>query len=381
MRQGGQQTRDATWMREAVSLARRGEGYTRPNPPVGAVIVRGDALIARGYHARAGGPHAEISAIRKAGPLARGSTLYVTLEPCSSKGRTGPCTEAIVAAGISRVVVGSRDPNPQHKGRGLRRLRQAGIEVVSGTERATTDPLVRPFQKWVTTGRSFVTLKLAITWDGRIADRNGRSKWITGTAARARVQRLRRQADVIMVGVDTVIADDPLLTSRDRTSQPLRRLVLDSHGRMPLGARMLHDGQEGQTIVATTAACPLSRRAKLRETGATVWVLPTLGGRVSLKALVRKLGGDGMLHVLCEGGGRLAGTLIKADCVDELRLFVAPRVLGRSGVSAVEASGWTLSAAPAFEFVEAEKLGDDLSVVAIPRRRAARAGDARRRKG
>ena len=353
-------------MREALRLARRGEGLTRPNPPVGAVVVRGDRCVGRGTHLRAGAAHAEIKALRAAGSAARGSTLVVTLEPCSTTGRTGPCTDAVLAAGIRRVVVASRDPNPAHAGRGLRILRRAGLEVVSGVLRREGDALIAPFRTWILHGRSFVTLKLGVTLDGRIADAGGRSQWITGAAARREVQRLRRRADAVLIGTRTALRDNPKLTVRRSVRHSPARVVLDARGRLPLSAAVLNDDLASRTIVVVGRDCPERRQRAYTRRGATVWVLPGRTTSLSVKRLVHRLGRAGFLHVLCEGGGELAASLMRARCVDAYRFFVAPAVLGGGGVPAVGGRGWRLADAPRLRFTEVTRIGEDLMIGAEP---------------
>ncbi len=363
------------WMRMALGLAQRGEGQTRPNPPVGAVVVRNDRVVGAGWHRRAGGPHAEVFALRQAGPLARGATLYVTLEPCSTQGRTPPCTDLILASGVREVVVGVRDPNPAHAGRGLRLLRRAGVAVTAGVERTVAAALIAPFAAWVRTGRPRLTLKLAVTLDGRIADASGASRWITGARARARVQALRRASDVVVVGAGTVVADDPSLLCR-RGGSALRRLVVDATGQVPVTARLFTDGRAGRTIVATTARCPAGRRAAYARLGAAVWVLPeTESGRVALPALCARMGQEGFLHALCEGGAALAGALVADGLVDEYLFFVAPALLGAGGARPALADvAWPLSEMPRLAFAGIEAVGDDALLRAVPR--AAKGGGA-----
>ena len=233
---------DERWMRRALALARRGEGCTRPNPPVGAVVVVRNRLVGQGYHQIAGGPHAEVHALRKAGRHSAGATLYVTLEPCSTQGRTPPCTDAIIAAGVRRVVVAVRDPNPRHAGRGLIVLRRKGIEIHEGVVADQATELLRPFAKWIQHKTPYVTLKLAMTLDGRIADAQGRSQWITGPAMRGAVHALRRRVDAILVGRETAAIDDPNLLPRPARGRQPFRVVVDSRGRLPPNLRMLHDG-------------------------------------------------------------------------------------------------------------------------------------------
>ncbi len=357
---------DARWMAEALALARRGVGRTRPNPPVGAVVVRRGRCVGRGWHRRAGGAHAEVAALRQAGAAARGATLYVTLEPCCTHGRTPPCTEAIRAAGIARVVVAVRDPNPCHAGRGLRLLRRAGIEVRCGVCGAEGRDLVRAFDCRVRRGRVWVTLKMAATLDGRLADAQGASRWLTGAPARARVDRWRREADAVLVGSGTVRADDPFLLPRTRDAGTTWRVVAAGPGGLPRDARVLRDAHAARTIVAAVAPAAAARRSWARN-GACVWDLPGgPDGRVRLDALLERLAAFGLLHVLCEGGGTLAAALLRAGLADELLWFTAPLVLGADAVPAVRGGGWTLAAAPRWQIIEHERLGADLVLRARP---------------
>ena len=356
------------WMLEALELARQGEGLTRPNPPVGAVIVKGGRKIGEGYHRRSGGLHAEVAAIRHAQEPVEGADIYVTLEPCSTLGRTPPCTDAIIEAGIKRTIVSVEDPNPHHAGRGLEILRRAKIEVELGLCSEEAMRIKEPFAKWILTARPWVTLKLGMSADARIADSRGRSKWITSAASRARVQELRRKSDAIMVGADTALADDPALTPRPAYGREPYRVVLDSRGRLPASLRIFRDGAVDRTIVATTAASPADWRRKIELAGAQVWVLPSRGGRVSLKTLMKKLGEIGLLHVLCEGGGELAAALAEQGLIDEYRLFSAPCLLGGAGRPAF-GGGWPLSNKPELEYLEYEELEGDLLIRARPRPR------------
>ena len=352
---------DAKFMREALCLAKRGEGLTRPNPPVGAVVVKNGRTIGRGWHRKAGGPHAEIYALRQAGVKARGATLYVTLEPCSTTGRTAPCTGAILEAGIRRVVFALKDPNPRHAGRATTLLRRAGLEVLTGVEQEAAGELLQPFTQWITTGHPWLTLKLAQTLDGRIADATGTSRWISSPAARTRVQDLRRRSDGILVGAGTVLADNPSLLPRPSRGRRPWRIVVDSRGRCPLGSRIYSDEVANRTILATTRRCSQKHRLALEGRGVSVWILPaTHRGRVDLRALSTRLGRAGMLRVLCEGGGELAGEWLRLNRVYELILFVAPKILGGAGVSGVAGSGWRLAAAPIWRWSILQRVGDDL---------------------
>ena len=351
------QTNDEKWMQRALMLARCGEGLTRPNPPVGAVLVKRGKKIGEGFHRIAGGPHAEVVALLDAGRQACGATLYVTLEPCSTWGRTPPCTEAILAAGIVRVVIGVTDPNPKHAGCGLDLLRRKGVEVIAGVYRAEAGELIAPFAKHQLTGRSFVTLKLAQTLDGRIADSRGSSRWITSAVARERVQALRRRADIIMVGGETVRADDPSLLPRPSEERCPLRVVVTASGDLPPRSQVLCDPFAACTLIATTPTG--ARRLKKIKTEASIWAPPACGGKVDLPMLLQKLGERGCLHVLCEGGGQLAAELLHAKLVDELQLFIAPKILGGDARPSF-GGGWLLAAAPHFEIRNVERIGPDV---------------------
>lgn len=353
------------WMARALALARRGEGLTRPNPPVGAVVVHGQRLLGQGWHHRAGGPHAEALAIQEAGTHARNATLYVTLEPCSTRGRTPPCTHTIIQSGIRRVVLAARDPNPKHNGRGIAILRKAGIEVLEGIGAPEARQLIAPFKQWIIAQRPYLTLKLAMSLDGKIADERGRSRWITGPAARKQVQAWRRRADAILVGARTVLADDPSLLPTPKGGRRPWRVIVDTHGTLASSANIFTDGHATQTIIATTRRCPARRQAAWRSTGAQVWVLPGARGRVSLAALMQKLGHLGILHILCEGGGELAASLIRAGLVNEFRFFVAPCIIGgRKAPGAVGGIGWALLAAPKLVVTECRRIGKDILIAA-----------------
>ena len=333
---------DSGFMREALTLALEAWGMTNPNPMVGAVVVRGGKVIGRGYHHESGLPHAEIEAlndVRRNGFDPAGAELYVTLEPCSTHGRTGACTEAIVKAGIRRVVVGALDPNPAHAGRGIEILRSAGVEVGTGVLEAECAALNRSFFKWITTGRPFVTLKLATTLDGRIATMSGDSKWVTGEAARSRVQKLRRLADAVMVGGGTWRADKPSLTVRDTENwpcQPLRVIVSKSLTRDEV-AEFYPDGR---------------------------FEVVALPDKAAWDGFLTGLGGRGMVNVLVEGGGELAASALAAKAVDYVEFHVAPKILGgRESRPAVGgASPEFLAAALELKNVRVERLGEDVMI-------------------
>ncbi|MCS6948854.1 MAG: bifunctional diaminohydroxyphosphoribosylaminopyrimidine deaminase/5-amino-6-(5-phosphoribosylamino)uracil reductase RibD [Armatimonadota bacterium] len=355
-------------MRRALALAKR--GFTAPNPMVGAVLVKDGRIVGEGYHRRAGMPHAEVEALRRAGEQARGATLYVTLEPCSHWGRTPPCADAIIEAGVRCVYAAMQDPNPLVAGRGFARLREAGIEVQVGTLEAQARQLNEIFVKYHTTGMPFVTAKAAMSLDGKIATHTGDSKWITDEPARRVVHRLRARHDAVMVGVGTVLRDDPLLTVRlPRLKHPLRRLrvVVDSRLRCLEEAQVLRV-EEAPTLIATTEAAPLDKAARLRERGVEVVVLPAGEGGVDLCALMRTLAERGVTGVLCEGGGTLLASLFAQRLVDKVVFFYAPRILGgREAPTAVEGAGFScVEESLRLDRVYWRRIGRDLMVQAYP---------------
>ncbi|MCL1920060.1 MAG: bifunctional diaminohydroxyphosphoribosylaminopyrimidine deaminase/5-amino-6-(5-phosphoribosylamino)uracil reductase RibD [Kiritimatiellaeota bacterium] len=347
--------KETRWLRRALTLARKAEGRTRPNPPVGAVVVKRGRVIGEGFHARAGQPHAEVEALDACRASPRGATLYVTLEPCSTTGRTPPCTERIIRDGITRVVVGCPDPNPRHAGAGLAALAAAGIAVseCNGVCRAQAEELIAPFAKHVTTGLPFVTLKLALTLDGRTADRTGTSKWITGEKARAEVQRMRRRADAVMVGAGTVCADNPSLLCRLPGCDTQMRVIVDASGRTPPDAQVYTDRAATRTVIATTRAAAARNGKAWAQNGAQVWTFtPDRAGRIPLRQLMKRLGGEGLLHVLCEGGAQLADALHNAGLVDDYSFFYAPAILGDN----------LLPGLPRLRLRDTRRIGDDLLV-------------------
>ena len=362
-------TPDQILMREALRLAAKGRGQTSPNPMVGAVIANGGRIIGRGYHHRAGGPHAEVIALKQAGGRAQGSTLYVNLEPCCHQGRTPPCTEAIIPAGVGRVVTAIIDPNPLVNGKGIRKLRRAGIQVEVGLLEEKAKRLNESYLKFITTGKPFVTLKLALSLDGKIATQTGgsrsvESRWISGQEARAYVHRLRQQCDAVMVGIGTVLADDPELTARSPSGKkkvPVR-IVVDSRGRLPLKARILNppDG----TIVATTHQATKAKVENLEKTGATVLILPEQAGKVNLSALMTELGKRQITNLLIEGGGELAAGALEAGIVDKIVFIIAPKIIGgQKAPTAVEGKGISrLTDAWQLREVRVGRLGQDIKV-------------------
>ncbi|WP_049823078.1 bifunctional diaminohydroxyphosphoribosylaminopyrimidine deaminase/5-amino-6-(5-phosphoribosylamino)uracil reductase RibD [Thermobaculum terrenum] len=358
-------------MRRALELAESALGRTWPNPAVGAVVVRDGLVIGKGATQPPGGPHAEVVALAEAGEAARGAILYVTLEPCSHWGRTPPCTEAIIRAGVREVHAATLDPNPKVHGRGVAQLREAGIEVHLGLCEREATRINEGFFKRVRTGLPFVTLKYAMTLDGRIATRTGSSKWITGEEARTCAHRLRDRADAIMVGVGTVLADDPLLTTRlppelcgyGGPHHPLR-VVVDSRGRTPARAAMLRRDTPGRTLVACTTLAPEDRRLAWQDAGAEVAVFAPEDGRVPLEALLRYLGDTGVNTALVEGGGTLHGALLDVGLADKIVAFVAPKLIGGEGAPAPVGGRGVADMASALELadVRVTQVGRDLLI-------------------
>ena len=326
-------------MAQALMLAARGVGTTSPNPPVGAVVVRNGRVIGAGYHQRAGGPHAEVLALRRAGTRARGATLYVTLEPCCHLDkRTPPCAPLILKSGITRIVVATADPNPKVRGRGIAALRRAGVKVDVGVGRSEAESLIEPYRTRIRTGYPFVTLKVAATLDGKIATAQRESRWITGLAARRVVRRLRTASDGILVGIGTVLADDPSLTTGQKPASSVKplRIVLDPNLRIPLGSQVLTDGK-ARTLLVATAAAPKAQLEILRRRGVEVLVLPQHNGLVEWKALLAELGQRGLNALLIEGGAEVNASALQSGVVDRMIYFIAPKVLG--GHDAVGAVG------------------------------------------
>jgi len=319
---------DRRFMARAVALARRGLGRTSPNPPVGAVVVRGGRIVGEGWHRRAGGPHAEVVALRQAGRAARGATLYVTLEPCSHHGRTPPCADAVIASGVRRVVAAVGDPNPRVRGRGLRALRAARIRVDVGVLADEAGEVSAWFRHFVVHRRPYVLLKMAASLDGRIATAAGESRWVSGTAARRFVHALRDWCDAVMVGAGTVLADDPALTCRIPGGRDPLRVIVDGRLRVSPRAQVVTQRSTAPTVVATTADASARRRRALVAAGAEVLGLPGRGGRLRVADLLAALAGRGVVSVLVEGGGELAAAMLRERLVDRLLLVAAPRLLG-----------------------------------------------------
>ena len=353
---------DERWMARALALAERGRGLCSPNPMVGAVVVGEGRLVGEGFHSRAGGPHAEAEALRQAGDRARGATLYVTLEPCNHQGRTPPCVDAILRAGIRRVVVAAGDPNPRVRGGGTRALREAGLEVLSGCREDEARACNRVFLAAMERLRPHVTLKCAMTLDGKIAAFDRSARWITGDAARLEAHRLRSQSDGVMVGIGTVLADDPALTVRLDPPWPREplRIVVDSGARLPLAARLIDSGTPARAVVAVADEAPAERVARLEARGVTVLSCKSRDGRVDPADLCARLFALDVTGVLLEGGSELNGAFIEAGLVDRVAIFIAPLLIGgATAPTAVGGHGRLLSEAIRLHSLEARPVGPD----------------------
>jgi diaminohydroxyphosphoribosylaminopyrimidine deaminase/5-amino-6-(5-phosphoribosylamino)uracil reductase len=342
----GQQI-DELYMLECLRLARKGAGRVSPNPMVGAVLVHGGKVVGQGYHRRFGGPHAEVEAIRTARRSVRGSTLYVNLEPCSYFGKTPPCTDLLIRSGIRRVVVGRKDPNPRVSGRGIRQLRQAGIDVSVGVLEEECRRLNECFEKFITTGRPFITVKIAQTLDGRIA--GGSSRWITAAGSRVIVHALRAEYDAVLVGARTAVLDDPELTVRMVRGRNPLRIILDGSLSVPAGARVFRTTRDRRTLLITSARASKANPRKIRgllERGVEVLeVHSTRKGMVSLAAAVQVLGAMGIASVLVEGGATVFTGFLQERLADKLIVFVAPKLYGR-GTHALKALAADLPLGP-----------------------------------
>jgi diaminohydroxyphosphoribosylaminopyrimidine deaminase/5-amino-6-(5-phosphoribosylamino)uracil reductase len=316
-------------MRRALALARRGQGSVEPNPMVGCVIVRSGRVIGEGYHRRYGGPHAEVHALESVRGSARESTAYVTLEPCCHHGKTPPCTDALIAAGVRNVVAAVCDPFPRMRGQSVTLLRRAGIDVTMGVCETDAVELMAPYLKLQCSGLPWVILKWAQSLDGKIATRTGDSRWISGAESRRLVHQLRGRVDAIVVGINTVLADDPELTCRD---VPIRRvasrIVIDPHLRIPSASKLVRSARQVPTIVATVPAADAGRRRSLEGAGIEILEIPETARGLNLRRLLRALASRGMTNVLVEGGGRTAGALYDAGLADEAFVFVSPRLMG-----------------------------------------------------
>ena len=358
-------TQDEVHMQRAIRLAQRGRGRTSPNPQVGAVVVRDNRVVGEGYHAGPGSPHAEVVALAAAGSRAAGATLYTTLEPCChTDKRTPPCTEALIRSGIRRVVSAMRDPNPQVVGKGIRTLRRAGIEVDEGARHAQAVRLNRPYVKWITTGQPYVTLKAAMTLDGRIATRTGESQWITSEASRRDARRLRAESDAILTGVGTILADNPHLTVRRPGLRNPLRVILDPSLRTPLKAHVVAPCADAATLFIATDQAAEGKIKRLRARGAEVEILSASKGRIAFAEILNVLGRRNLASVLIEGGGVVNGLALRSGCVDRVVFYMAPLLLCGEDAHGVFAGQAVVDLAHATSLsdVTIKKIGLDLRV-------------------
>lgn len=358
---------DKYFMKMALALAGKGRGKTSPNPMVGAVIVKGGRVLGKGYHKMAGLEHAEIAALRDAGARTAGATLYVTLEPCDHFGRTPPCTNAIIKSGIGTVVAAMKDPNPLNNGKGFARLKAAGLKVVEGVLKDDAMRLNEVFVKYITTGLPYVTVKVAQSIDGKIATKTGDSKWISGEQSRRFVHKMRGWVDAIMVGAGTIIADNPLLTSRVanrlKGRQPIK-IIVDAGLNISPKARIFGSSSPAKVIIAASKNAPDNRANRFRTAGADVLKLKDKKGIINLIELFRELGKKEITSILVEGGGTLIGNLRDAGLIDKILFFVSPRIIGgKSAVSSVAGEGVSrISESLKLNDVRYKRFGDDLLV-------------------
>jgi len=352
---------DERWMRRALHLAEKGRGRTSPNPLVGAVLVKDGQIIGEGYHTKAGESHAEIVALGKAGDKARGATLYLNLEPCTHYGKTPPCAPAVIEAGVSRVVVGMEDPNPRVTGKGVASLMEAGLDVKMGILERECRKLNEAFCKYISHQVPFVILKVAATLDGKVATRNGESKWITGEVSRRFVHRIRDQVDGVIVGIRTVLKDDPMLTARIKGGKDPFRIVLDSRLRIPENSKMI-EASPSKAIIATTEIAPQRKIESLEKKGVRVLIFGSKMGKVDLKACLSKLGEMGMMSLLVEGGSQVSGSFLDEGLVDKILLFFSPKLIGDSLAPGIFGGEGTHQLRDAFSITELKirRMGEDI---------------------
>jgi diaminohydroxyphosphoribosylaminopyrimidine deaminase/5-amino-6-(5-phosphoribosylamino)uracil reductase len=361
--------RDEQFLKRALSIARRGIGRVAPNPLVGSVVVRDETVVGEGYHRRYGGPHAEVNALDAAGEAARGATLYVTLEPCCHEGKTPPCTRRILESGVKTVVCGMVDPFPPVRGKGIALLRERGIAVRAGVLEEQCRKLNEAYIHRLETGRPFVTVKTAMTLDGKIAARSGESKWITSEESRQRVQRMRFEADGVLTGIGTVLADDPTLVPRMKKRKPRHlRIVLDPAAETPLDSNLVRSAGDSPLIIMTGPGADPGRRDALGQAGAEVVDVPAYEDRIDLAAALSHLGRRPVNHILVEAGGRVVGSLLDGGFVDRLVAFVAPSLLPDPEARAMAVIGHALALGDAIplEIESVRRSGPDIMVTAKP---------------
>lgn len=319
------------YMKKALRLAVKGKGRTSPNPIVGAVLINDDKMVGKGYHKKAGLPHAEIEAIRSAGEKTNGSRLYVNLEPCSHYGKSGPCAEAIIESGINEVIIGMKDPNPLVAGKGIRKLKKAGINVIQGIMEKDCRKINEPFIKYITTKLPYITMKVASSLDGKISTITGESRWITGDQARNHVHKIRDEVDAIIVGINTVLRDNPMLTTRLKTKKDLMnpiRIILDSRLKIPLTAKSIQLKNGQKTIIATTTKAPLRKVKILEKMGIVVLTIKEKETKVDMNELMKKLGKMEISNIMIEGGAEVNASALQSGIVDKVIFFIAPIIIG-----------------------------------------------------
>lgn len=351
------------WMKKAIELAEKGRGWTSPNPVVGAVLVKDGVEISTGYHRKYGEPHAEVIAINGAGEKAKGATLYVNLEPCCIHGKTPPCTEAIIRAGVKKVVIGTIDPNPLINGKGIEILKNSGIEVITGILEEECRKINRGFFKYISTGLPWVTLKLALTIDGFIADMSGNSKWISSSNSRNQVKQKRSNFDSIMVGIGTVMKDNPELLPLDRSGYIPYRVVIDELLNTPINHNLVSDRYRNRTIIVT---CNNKKEEKIKHlTNKGVKIIqtePTDFGWVNMENALEKLADTGITSIFCEGGSQIAGSLINKRLIDEIEIFYAPKIIGK-GINAFSGFHRTIEHPISIKWNYIEQLGEDIHLI------------------
>jgi len=330
---------DEFYMRRALEFAKKGEGKTSPNPPVGCVIVKNNKIISEGYHKKAGLPHAEIEALKKTKD-AGNSTMYVTLEPCDHYGKTPPCTNEIIKRGVKRVVIGMKDPHRVNNGRGIKKLKKNRIHVETGVCSREIEEFYKPYKKFITERTPFVTVKIAESLDGKIATSKGESRWISNDLSRRYVQKLRSKVDAVMIGINTVIKDGPSLIPKTQKREFTKRIVVDSHLRMPLDSKLVRSSDSAPLLIAAIDKASAKKINILRKKGATVLIVRSKNNRVDLTCFFRELGKLGIMHVLVEGGGELVGKLFDERLVNKILFFISPKIIGgESAVSSVRGKG------------------------------------------
>jgi diaminohydroxyphosphoribosylaminopyrimidine deaminase/5-amino-6-(5-phosphoribosylamino)uracil reductase len=350
-------------MKETLELAERARGLTSPDPMVGAVIVKGDNVVGRGYHAEVGTPHAESFAIKKAGPKAKGATMYVNLEPCCHYGNNPPCVDQIIKAGIKKVVAAMRDPNPLVSGKGIKKLRKFGVDVKVGLLEREARVLNESFVRFITARKPFVILKSAMSIDGKIATPSGESRWITGRRARAAVHKIRSTVDAVMIGIGTAIKDNPRLTARIKGGRNPLKIIIDPRAEIPLRQKALTYEPE-KTIVVVSERAPKAKIIKIERTGARILILPSKKGVIDLKMLMKLLAGDGVVSIMIEGGGELSARAIEARIVNKVLFFISPKIIGgRRAKTPVEGEGVKrLSRALQLKNIKCSGVGEDLLI-------------------